>query len=516
MRIKEHNLCISCMHPLGEERVCSFCGFEQETYNQIPRCLAPGTILADRYVTGRVLGEGSFGITYIGWDMVMEIPIAVKEYFPSDMVSRDVICGSDNRVYLYENEKTKNYAGQLEKFLNEAKCLSRFNQVKGIVSVRDFFYENGTAYIVMQYIDGISVKRYVEKNGKIEANRVLAMMYPVLVALEQVHNSGIIHRDISPDNMLITREDSLVLIDFGAARLRNVDSTKTMTVMFKRGFSPEEQYRTKGKWGPYTDVYSICATMYYMMTGVVPADSVIRVLEDDMPSLVSMKKLGITLQQCKVIMKGLAVAPQDRYQTIRELCGDLYGEELAYGVDGGRPDDGMERMDGRKKFFWSHPAVRVGIVLAAVVLVLGCVWVLMWMKPTEEKAASGLPTAVTAGGVKAEPSGSIKQDKGRTEKQGRVSVKVPTLTGIKLEKAEEKLDGKKLKYKIKRVASEEEKGTVIRQSIRKGKVVEEGTRITLTVSKGKESVPTARPTSGRTGGNSSKNSNTDDFAGIIQ
>lgn len=390
MRIKERNLCISCMHPLGEERVCSFCGFEQETYNPIPRCLAPGTILADRYVTGRVLGEGSFGITYIGWDTVMEIPVTIKEYFPSDMVSRDVICGSDNRVYLYENDKTKNYAVQLKKFMNEAKCLSRFNQVKGIVSARDFFYENDTAYIVMQYIDGISVKEYVKKNGKIDADRVLKMMHPVLVALEQVHNSGIIHRDISPDNIMITGKGDLVLIDFGAARLRNVDSTKTMTVMFKQGFSPEEQYRTKGKWGPYTDVYSICATMYYMMTGVAPVDSVIRALGDDIPSLVPMKKLGITLRQRRGIMKGLAVSAQDRFQTIRELCEVLYGEKSAHVVNKSKSDDGMERIERRnvrKRYCKGHPVIRVGAALAAVVLVLGCVSALIGVKRVDRDSS---------------------------------------------------------------------------------------------------------------------------------
>ena len=141
MNIEGSNLCIGCMKPLGQTGRCSFCGMKQEDYNPIPRCLLPGTRLADRYILGKVLGEGSFGITYIGWDSRLQIPVAIKEYFPSEMVSRDVICGHGNKVYLYENAKKNHYEEDIKKFLNEAKCLSKFNEVEGIVSVLDFFYE---------------------------------------------------------------------------------------------------------------------------------------------------------------------------------------------------------------------------------------------------------------------------------------------------------------------------------------------------------------------------------------
>ena len=304
MNIEGSNLCIGCMKPLGQTGRCSFCGMKQEEYNPIPRCLLPGTRLADRYILGKVLGEGSFGITYIGWDSRLQIPVAIKEYFPSEMVSRDVICGNGNKVYLYENAKKDHYQEDIKKFLNEAKCLSKFNEVEGIVSVLDFFYENETAYIVMQFIDGVSVKEYIKEKGKMSGRQLLSAMRPVLLALEKVHRTGIVHRDISPDNIMIRKDGSLVLIDFGAARMRNIDNTKTMTVLFKRGFSPEEQYRYKGRWGAYTDVYSISATMYYMLTGNAPTDSVIRALGDDMPSLLSMKELEISARQKKAIMKG--------------------------------------------------------------------------------------------------------------------------------------------------------------------------------------------------------------------
>ncbi len=361
MYINSRNLCIGCMRPLGVDPICPHCGMKQDGYIPVPRCLTPGTVLAGRYITGKVLGEGAFGITYIGWDTSMDIIVAIKEYFPSNMVSRDVICGSGNKIYTYENEKKHDYDRYLKKFIHEAKCLSRFYEVEGIVPVLDFFYENNTAYIVMQYIEGISVKQYIEKNGKIPAKKVMKMIRPVLMALEQVHRAGIVHRDISPDNIMIRPDQSLVLIDFGAARMRNLDTPQTMTVMFKRGYSPEEQYRYKGCWGPYTDVYSICATMYYMMTAVTPADSVIRALKDDMPSLVGMRDLGIPTAQRRAVMKGLAVTLKNRWQNVEELCQALY------------KDCGMRE---RKRKFQDHQNKKLLVVM--MLTLCGVLTVAVW------------------------------------------------------------------------------------------------------------------------------------------
>lgn len=565
MYINSRNLCIGCMRPLDSGIVCPHCGMKQDEYAPIPRCLTPGTVLAGRYITGRVLGEGSFGITYIGWDISMDIPVAVKEYFPSNMVSRDVICGSGNEVYLYENEKKNDYDSYLKKFFNEAKCLSRFNQVEGIVSVRDFFYENNTAYIVMQYIEGISVKQYIEENGKIPAKKVMKMIRPVLTALEQVHGTGIVHRDISPDNIMIKPDQSLILIDFGAARMRNMDTTRTMTVMFKRGYSPEEQYRYKGKWGPYTDVYSICATMYFMMTGITPVDSVIRALKDDMPSLVGMKELGIPSAQRKAVMKGLAVTLKNRWQSMDELCQALY-------EDYGDPEAGH----GTVRWLYR----RKKILTAAFVLILSgsltmaAAWgVSSSDKAPEQKLSQPVsPSAVTQqaaqateeparkeyrmvslkGLTKADAEEKLKQFdkslkikwkesyssqnvKGKIISQsiskgtafmedgntvltlvvskGVKKVRVPQCTGRSYQSAQKLLSEKKLKSRIQWVNSDQPEGVVIKQSVREGKRIRTRKTVTLTVSKGaapvSTPVPTRKPKKTTDQGGS-------DFAGVIQ
>ena len=307
MKVNGRERCIGCMKLLDADGKCPHCGFLQAGYEPIPRCLRPGTYLKDRYMLGRVLGEGSFGISYIAWDCLLDTVVAIKEYFPASLVSRHVSEDGDRNVYIYEKAEKQKYQESLEKYLGEAKSLSAFYDLDGIVSVRDFFYENNTAYIIMGYVDGVSVKEYVEKNGPIEGEKLLNMLEPVICSLMKVHQTGVLHRDISPDNILLTRDERLVLIDFGAARRENINMTRSMTVVFKRGFSPEEQYRTRGRQGAWTDVYALCATVYYALTGKTPDESIQRMLEDDMPSLMDMSELSLGLPQKKALMKGLTV-----------------------------------------------------------------------------------------------------------------------------------------------------------------------------------------------------------------
>lgn len=324
MKIKNFNLCIACMHPLDKDGSCAYCHFQQEGYQPIPRCLRPGTELVGRYVLGKVLGEGSFGITYIAWDTLLDTAVAIKEYFPSSLASRHVGDGGDHNVYIYEKTEKRNYQDNLQKYLDEAKSLSAFSELDGIVSVRDFFYANLTAYIVMAYVEGVSMKAYVEENGRIEGDLFLEMLKPILYSLAKVHETGVLHRDISPDNILITKENKMVLIDFGAARKENISMTRSMTVVFKQGYSPEEQYRSHGKQGAWSDIYALCATAYYALTGKRPDEAIERVLEDEMQSLEDMPDIQLTDIQKRSFMKGIAVRPSERYQTVQELYEDLY------------------------------------------------------------------------------------------------------------------------------------------------------------------------------------------------
>ncbi len=306
--------CHNCMKPInGAESICPHCGKEPFGINQIHQ-LKSGTVLRNRYIFGRVLGQGGFGVTYIGRDMLLNVRVAIKEFYPNGCAYRDHT-GSDSVVATAGGQTF--FQDGKQKFLREAQTLARFKEEPGIVNVHDFFEENNTAYIVMEYLDGITLKLFVNSNGRIPANTLLRVMWPLIHVLEKIHSQGIIHRDISPDNIMVLRNGTLKLLDFGSAR--EVSGDKSLSVVLKPGFAPEEQYRSKGKQGPWTDVYSLCATMYYCLTGERPEDSVERVVDDSLrrPSALGVE---ITPAQESVLLRGMAVRASDRYQTMAELA----------------------------------------------------------------------------------------------------------------------------------------------------------------------------------------------------
>lgn len=318
--------CLGCMELAADHGKCPKCGFDVKNYSINPRCLRLNTTLNNRYVVGKVLGEGGFGITYIGWDAVLDLPVAIKEYFPANVALRDTTNGSE--IYVYEGKAGEAYQEGLKRCIKEVKSLSKFHDLTGVVSIHDFFYANGTAYIIMEYLRGITLKEYVKKHGKIRPDQVFQLMKPVMRSLAGMHQTGMIHRDISPDNIMVTIDGKIKLIDFGAARISNVDE-KSFTIFLKRGYTPEEQYRSNGQQGPWTDVYAVSGTMYYMITGETPPESLERAMED---TLQSFEQLGIQFpkRQQDALMKGLSVFYKNRYQSIAELYREIYGENLEF------------------------------------------------------------------------------------------------------------------------------------------------------------------------------------------
>lgn len=322
-KINPECLCPGCMAVLDEPDLpCPLCGFDKSTYSSSPRSLRPFTKLNGKYMVGKVIGEGGFGITYIGFNLDTELPVAIKEYFPAELATRDTLQG--NTINVFSGEAKDLYREGLEKYLREARNLTMFSDLPGIVTVKDFFYENDTAYIIMEYINGITLKQHLTKvGGKMKQNEVIKMMKPVLESMNRIHEVGIIHRDISPDNIMITRNNQIKLTDFGAARVFDTEDNKSITVVLKRGYAPEEQYRAKGNQGPWTDVYALCATMYKMITGVTPQEALERIIEDSVEPL-SKFDAGIWPETEYAIMKGLSLRAQDRFQTVNELIDALY------------------------------------------------------------------------------------------------------------------------------------------------------------------------------------------------
>lgn len=286
-----------------------------------PHHLRMGTRLNNRYLIQGVLGEGGFGITYVGMDEVLCQKVAVKEFFPRGAITRNN--QQTNEVVSVYGTKAANFHRGEEKFLQEARTLAQFNNVAGVVRVQDFFRENGTAYIVMEYLEGITLKQYLQTYGPISVEEMQNIFAPILEALDKIHQNGVIHRDISPDNIMCLPEGEVKLMDFGAARDYTDYSAEGLSVILKMGFAPIEQYDSHGKQGPWTDIYALGATMYQCLTGRKPDDATKRSLED---TLVSPSMLGVRIAPPVeyAIMRALQIRPADRYRNLREFCEDLY------------------------------------------------------------------------------------------------------------------------------------------------------------------------------------------------
>lgn len=333
MGINRQERCMGCMKTLDWDGRCSNCGFDKSKYANHSRYLPLGTSLKKgEYMVGKVLGEGGFGITYIGFDRNLLSRVAIKEYYPKDFVRRDVSDGN-HTINICSDEYKDIYEKELSAFLEEARILAQLAQMEGIVNVRNLFQENGTAYIVMEYVEGVSVRQYLQGQNKIEAGYVLEMMEQPIRALHAIHEKGFIHRDVSADNFIIGQNGKLTLIDFGAAHYLDVSGGKSQTTIYKEGFSAIEQYSPGGKLGPWTDVYGICATMYYMMTGIIPQNPPERVVDDEVVSLEKIPEILLDPRQKHSIMMGMSVNIKERFQNMEFLYNAIYGKSLAANLE---------------------------------------------------------------------------------------------------------------------------------------------------------------------------------------
>ena len=285
-------------------------------------CLRKGTRLIGRYTIEGVLGQGGFGITYLGMDELHKKKVAIKEFFPQGIVTRNIEYEDTVTVTLVGEKE--NYDKGKERFLKEAQTMAMFSKDKGIVKALDFFEINNTAYIVMEYLEGVTLKQYLRENKRIAAEDLVELLVPLIEALDEIHSQGLIHRDISPDNIMVLPDGRIKLMDFGAARDYTEFGEKSLSIVLKPGYAPPEQYQTHGVQGPWTDIYALCATMYKCITGENPPDAIDRVIDDHLKKI---SEFGIVIppQEEAAIIKGMSVSAKDRYQDIKDLCEDLYG-----------------------------------------------------------------------------------------------------------------------------------------------------------------------------------------------
>ena len=314
------NRCFGCTE-VTEGYPCPKCGFDPRRVTGMEYALPLGTILTGKYLTGRVLGQGGFGITYIGWDLAMERKVAIKEYYPSGQVSRNP--GTRTLTWYTSEQSRRARQNGTEIFLKEARKMSKVDSVPNVVRVRDLFQENETAYIVMDFVEGETLKARLQKTGPMPWSRAKDIFLPAIQAMEQVHKAGLVHRDISPDNLMLTPGGKVMILDLGAAKDLSVNSGASSMQVAKGGFSPLEQYTQRGGSGPWTDVYAMAATVYYTLTGKLPPVATDRVVEDT----ISWEEPGLkalSAQALEALQKAMVISAKNRMQSMEELEKGLY------------------------------------------------------------------------------------------------------------------------------------------------------------------------------------------------
>lgn len=341
-------LCPGCMQHLKDSNTtCPHCGYP-EKHLTVKDSLPVFSILAGKYLLGAPLGKGGFGITYIAMHLPNEKIVAIKEFFPANLAVRDT---NNETVVPADDTKAVYYRTGMKSFSEEGRILYLLSDIEHVVHVAEQIQANNTTYLVMEYVPGISLKKYMKQQQKLFSEQeMLTLMQPILLALQTMHQKGILHRDISPENLMLSPDNTLTLIDFGAARTFSRSDDDNLTVILKRGYAPEEQYHSNSRQGPWTDLYAVCAVMYQMLTGILPQEASARAEEDHLTPVSRIEGLSLSPSTCAALEKGLQMDPMERYPDIGALMKVLYPakKEAAREITDNSPKETQE-MDASEK-----------------------------------------------------------------------------------------------------------------------------------------------------------------------
>ncbi|HOP02747.1 MAG TPA: serine/threonine-protein kinase [Flexilinea sp.] len=310
-----YSICPFCFNEKKSETVCPFCGCGNGSCPQFAaQQILPGSVLNGHFVVGKLLGQGSFGITYLCFDLDKNKKVAIKEYFPSEYVRRNNLEMIPDAV---------NYSDLvirgMEYFCEEVKILMEFNQHPNIVQIDDYFFENGTAYFVMEYVEGVSLKNYLDiKGDRISFEESWEILLPIMRALAEVHQAGLLHRDVAPDNIFLCQNGETKLLDFGSSRFAFNRNMTEFPLTIKPGYAPLEQYRDFDRQGPWTDIYQMGAVFYRAITGRIPPEAIERLALDALTSPIQLG-LNVPEEADRSIMKALNLDPQDRFLNFTDM-----------------------------------------------------------------------------------------------------------------------------------------------------------------------------------------------------
>jgi len=360
--------CISCFKDIPEElEICPYCGYIEGSSVKATNYLEMGAILASRYIIGNVIGNDKFGVTYIAWDGKLEQRVAIKEYLPNEFSTREP---GQTKITVFGGEENAYFRDGMNAFLDEAKRLAKFQNEDGIVKVFNYISENDTAYIVMEYLEGQTLRDLLETKKVIPEREATQMLMPVMESLKTVHADGMIHGNITPDSIFVTSDGKAKLIDFGASRFASTHS-RNLTEMLNPGYSPEEQYKNREDMGTYSDVYSLAATLYKMVTGETPPDALerktnIESTKRDIIKEPSLLGKHISLRWENAVMNALNVRIEDRTQNMGQLIWELNSVLPA-----------LRRYGNTKKININRWPLWIKIVSGASILLIAAVVVLL-------------------------------------------------------------------------------------------------------------------------------------------
>ena len=462
-----NNICGNCFKE-KQSAFCPYCGFnEKENAEKYPLALPVGSILAGRYIVGKVIGQGGFGITYLAQEYDTKKKVAIKEYFPESLATRTQL----TTVTSFSGEKEDSYYYGKSCFLEEAKTLAEFIGNPSIVRIYSYFEENNTAYFVMEHLEGTSLLDYVNNNGgKISWREMRRIADPIMDALGEVHSKGIVHRDISADNIFLCSDGSIKLIDFGAARYSLGDKSRSLDILLKHGYAPMEQYARHGRQGPFTDIYALAATMYRCVTGKLPPDSIDRIEND---TIVPPSSYGVEITPAAeaALMQALAVNPASRFSNV------LYFKKAMDSTINPTPKPvkntppappaapvapPAEPYKADKK---SNAVIITSVVVASVVLIAGIIALFFILGGSSDNKDAETPATEAT---------TINE-----------TVSVPDVVGDSESTAKRQLEDAGLTVTVKEEnSSDVSEGYVISQSISGGVQVNKGSNITITVSLG--------------------------------
>jgi serine/threonine protein kinase len=384
-------LCVSCLEDKGAAAACPHCGYSAAQRTRNSTYIPPGSILREQYLVARVLGHGGFGVTYLGWDLHLARKIAIKEYYPAGVGMR----AGAPEVFPCTPSRAEEYQFGLERFLDEARVVARFENHPNIIWVQNFFTANGTAYIILEYLDGMTFEEYLRAvGGRLDWPTALRVLTPVMDALREVHRVKLLHRDVAPDNIYLLRNGLVKLIDFGAARYSLSAHSQNLSVVLKPGYAPPEQYQSRGNQGPWTDVYACAGTLYRAVTGQIPPTAPDRQAGEAIPAP------DLPPEPAWALAKALALRPEDRWATVEEFQQALQATSppaVVTAPPAPAPSPTPVPVPRPDPLFtkWIWPAV--GVMAVVVVLLLAAVFLLPSGPPPEIQYLKLTPPVVTTG-----------------------------------------------------------------------------------------------------------------------